>query len=210
MVRVRSLRIVTVRVCAEVWLITVSGKSDPGGVTTGSGRATPVPESEITSGPFVAVELTVSVADLAPRAMGVKVTLRVQFEPALTAAAQPVTTKSPGLAPLSAPAEFGSGATKASCAVPVFETIWAAGRLGLPTCTFGNDSAATVGLISGCVPVPVSVKFSATPGLGVMRKMPELVTAAVGVKRIQTVQDARAPRLKGVAPHEPPGEVMRV
>ena len=81
MVRTRSFLIVTVRVCAEVWLITVSGKSDPGGVTTGSGRATPVPESEITSGPFVAVELTVSVADLAPERPGVKVTLRAQVQP---------------------------------------------------------------------------------------------------------------------------------
>src|SRR5678816_242474 len=82
MVLVRSFWIVTVRVCAEVWLITVSGKSEAGGVTTGSGRATPVPARVMTSGPLVASELIVRVAGTrSPRALGVSVTVKVQKPP---------------------------------------------------------------------------------------------------------------------------------
>jgi hypothetical protein len=71
--------------------MTVSGKSDEGPVTTGSGRTTPAPVSVMTSGPLVASEAIVSVAGRAPTTLGVKVMFRVQLLPARTGAAQPVT-----------------------------------------------------------------------------------------------------------------------
>ena len=50
-------------------------------MTTGSGRATPLPVRAMTSGPLVASELMVSVAGRAPRALGVSVTVNVQVPP---------------------------------------------------------------------------------------------------------------------------------
>ena len=69
----------------------MSGKSDDGPVTTGSGRMTPAPVSEMTSEPLVASELIVSVAGREPVVLGVKVMLKVQLRPAGTGVAQPVT-----------------------------------------------------------------------------------------------------------------------
>ena len=81
MLRVRVFRIVIVRVCADVSPMTVSGKFVAGNVTVGSGNATPMPESAITSGPLTASDVTVTVSLRAPIAVGVKVKSSVH-EPA--------------------------------------------------------------------------------------------------------------------------------
>jgi hypothetical protein len=86
-----GLLIVIVRVCADTWLITVSGKSDDGPVTTGSGRMTPAPLSEMSSGPLVASELILSVASRWATTLGVKMMLRVQLPPTPTGVVQPLT-----------------------------------------------------------------------------------------------------------------------
>ena len=65
-------------------------------MTTGSGKATPVPVRVTTSGPLVASELIVSVAGREPSALGVKVTVNVQLPPSaasgVTVVQVPVTT----------------------------------------------------------------------------------------------------------------------
>ena len=144
----RSFLIVTVRVCAEVWLITVSGKSDAGGVTTGSGRATPVPVSEMTSGPLVASELIVSVAGRAPRALGVKVTSRCSCrDRSQRRGAAGDRVVAGDRVPVRAAGAFGSGAVKLRVAVPVLLTTCVRSALGYALLHVAEGhGVATVGI----------------------------------------------------------------
>jgi len=210
MSRVRSLRIVKLRVCAPVSPMTVSGKSLGGPVTNGSGNELPTPLRSITSGPLVAFELMVSVAVRGPNAAGVKVTVSVHV-PAGSTGGPDVhvmpTPNSPGLLPPRAATAVGS-VVNDSGALPLL-VMTCITDLGTPSWLDAKSSSRLGGfdgLICGRVPVPCRVTSRGAPGLGVMRNVLLVSPATVGVKRSQRWHDWPFTRV-GEVEQDPAGKI---
>ena len=107
MVSVADPLFVSVTVCAalgsEIEIVTFPNDRVVGlRLAAGVGAATPVPESDALSGLLEALVRNVSDADRAPSAVGVNVTLTVQFSPAASVPPQVFAemAKSPGFAPV--------------------------------------------------------------------------------------------------------------
>jgi hypothetical protein len=128
--------------------------------------------------------LIVTVADLAPAAPGVNVTVKVQVAPGATVApVQPFdpSAKSLALAPLSETVDT------VRLAVPSLVTVIVDGELGDPTVTVPNDTLPGVTEMPGAVAVPESdtVLF---PALVTTVTVPDFEPAEVGVNVIWNVQ----------------------
>ena len=111
----------------------------------------PVPVSPTVSGLLAAFEAMFRVADAAPDALGVKVTLTVQDVPAATAPQLLVWAKSARFAPLSVTP------LTVSVSPPVLSTVTACDALVVPVASGPNASAVLLSETSGgciCPPPP--------------------------------------------------------
>jgi hypothetical protein len=122
-------------------------------LTAGAG-ATPVPESAAVCGEPLALSATLTVAESAPVAAGLKVTVMLQLDPAATLVPQVLVWENDvGFVPamlMPCPVPF-----RLSAPVPVFlsEMAWVAAEE--PTVVLAKVRVAGVRLTAGAVPVPV-------------------------------------------------------
>jgi hypothetical protein len=139
--------------------------------------AVPVPVSATAWGLFAALSVTVTLADLAPAAVGVNFTLMVQL--AATAKLAPqlfVWAKSPLLLPVT------EMLVRVKAAVPLFVSVIALEALATPTGWLPNASDVGDKVTAGAVPVPVrATVWGLFAALSVMVSAPDLAPVAVGL-----------------------------
>jgi len=162
-------------------------------LTDGAGGVTPVPESVVLFGLDKALDVTANDADLAPNAVGVKVTLTTQLPPAARVLPQVFVkmTKSPGLAPVKAILLI------AIAAEPALSNVIVCAPTTLPTALLPKARLAGVRLtVNVATPVPESGTLSGLVEAFVVNVSAAVRTpAADGVKVTLTVQLSPVPRL---------------
>jgi hypothetical protein len=133
----------------------------------------------------------VTLADLAPVAVGLNVTLMEQLAPAAKLAPQVfVCEKSPLLVPVKVML------VRVSVAVPLFVSVIALAALATPTCWLPNASDVGDRVTAGAVPVPVRAAVWGLPvALSVTVRVPVLAPVAVGLNVTLMAQLAPAARL---------------
>ena len=157
----------------------------------------PVPDNATVCGLVTALSATLSCATREPFATGVKVTLTVQLEPAVSVDPQVVvlTAKSP----LIVPARVMPEMARVPGSLFLIVTILAA--LVFPTLVAGKFKLEGV-TVTGRIPVPVKLTdCGLLLALSVMASVADLAPTAPGVKTTLTVQVRPAPR---VPPHVVP------
>jgi len=158
--------------------------------------AVPVPESATACGLPVALSAMLTLAVRAPPAVGLNVTLMMQFASTARLAGQVfVWEKSPAFAPVKLTPVI------VSAALPLFVSVTDCGALDVPTFCDANvrlvGASVTVGAFAGA-PVPVRLTLCGLPvALSVILTLAERAPVAVGLNVTLIVQFAFAARLAG-------------
>ncbi len=158
-------------------------------LTTGAEAAAPVPVRLTDCGLPEALSVILRPPDRVPEAVGVNVTLMVQFAPAATELPQLlVCAKSPLFVPVTAML------VRFSEALPVFESVTVCAALVVPTVWLVKVNEEAERLTTGAeaaAPVPVRLTDCGLPEvLSAMLKVPVRVPDAVGVNVVLIVQFA--------------------
>jgi hypothetical protein len=174
-------------VVPTVWLAKVSEEAER--LTTGAEAAAPVPVRLTDCGLPEALSVMLRLLDRVPDAVGVNVTLMVQFAPAATELPQLlVCAKSPLFVPVTAML------VRFSEALPVFERVTVCAALVVPTVWLVKVSEAAERLTTGAeaaAPVPLRLTDCGLPEvLSAMLNVPVRVPDAVGVNVVLIVQFA--------------------
>ena len=149
----------------------------------------PVPVSDVVWGLVPALSLTDSVALRNPTAVGLKVTLMVQFAPAATLEPHVLLwAKSPELVPVKVMLLM------VRAALPVLDSVTGPDALVVVTVWLPNANEAGVRPAIGPVPLPLSPTVCGLPGaLSTTERVALRVPIAVGLKVMLMVQPAPAP-----------------
>src|SRR5437667_464659 len=168
-----------------------------GPVNPKSGAAVPFPLSVMICGLPPALSVTDSVPVRAPEAVGVKVTLMVQFAPAAKVAGLVGQALAPVLVAAKSPEAANELIVKP--ALSFFVSVAVRELLAVPTGRSSNLAGAVNQKSGAAVPFPLSVMICGLPpALSVSDSVPVRAPEAVGVKVTLMVQFAPAAKVAGL------------